>query len=205
MLVTLLSLAALTAGAYALGRELFGRAPAVLGALFVGSSFAFLLYAVRAFVDVPFLALVVWAAALEVRAAAARPAADGAAGGRGAAAARGVGAGGGLLAVVPAGPRRARADRAGRARRRRAAGWALVDLAVTGDPLYSLHATNELADELGRERGIGAVPRSFVTFLAAVARPPVALAGVIGLVLARAPLRRRADGRADRAARRRAR
>ena len=25
-------------------------------------------------------------------------------------------------------------------------GWALVDLAVTGDPLYSLHATSELAE-----------------------------------------------------------
>src|SRR5204862_349965 len=69
VLVTILSLVALTAGAHALGRALFGVWPAVAGALFVGSSFAFLLYAVRAFVDVPFLALVVWAAALE----AARP------------------------------------------------------------------------------------------------------------------------------------
>jgi hypothetical protein len=63
-------------------------------------------------------------------------------------------------------------------------GWALVDLLVTGDPLYSLHGTNALAELLGRERGIAHVPRSFVTFLADVARPPVALAGVIGLVLA---------------------
>ena len=69
VLVTVLSLVALTAGSYALGRALFGVWPAIAGALFVGSSFAFLLYAVRAFVDVPFLALVVWAAALE----AARP------------------------------------------------------------------------------------------------------------------------------------
>ena len=62
--------------------------------------------------------------------------------------------------------------------------WALVDLAVTGDPLYSLHATSKLAEELGRVRGIGNVPRTFVTFLADVARPPVALAGVVGLALA---------------------
>ena len=34
----------------------------------MGSSFAFLLYAARAYVDVPFLALVLWAAALEARA-----------------------------------------------------------------------------------------------------------------------------------------
>ncbi|HEV2785105.1 MAG TPA: hypothetical protein VGV67_01850, partial [Solirubrobacteraceae bacterium] len=67
VLVTILSLVALTAGAYALGRALFGTASGVAGAVFVGSSFAFALYAVRAFVDVPFLALVVWAAALEAR------------------------------------------------------------------------------------------------------------------------------------------
>jgi hypothetical protein len=62
--------------------------------------------------------------------------------------------------------------------------WALVDWAVTGDPLYSLHATSVLAEALGRDRGVGLVPRSFVTFLADVARPPVAVAGVIGIVLA---------------------
>src|SRR5204863_260671 len=43
--------------------------PAVAAAAFTGSSFALLLYAVRAYVDVPFLALVLWAGALE----AARP------------------------------------------------------------------------------------------------------------------------------------
>jgi hypothetical protein len=63
-------------------------------------------------------------------------------------------------------------------------GWALVDLAVTGDPLYSLHATSKLAESLDRVRGVEHVPRAFVTFLADVARPPVALAGVVGLVLA---------------------
>ncbi len=184
VLATMLSLVALVAGSYALGRTLFGTWPALLGALFVGSSFAFLLYAVRAFVDVPFLALVVWAAALE----AARPR-------RGLLAMALLAAAGllrpeawvlagvywlwcfagrgtreriGLLALVVAAP----------------LGWALVDLSVTGDPLYSLHATSKLAEELGRVRGIGNVPRTFVTFLADVARPPVALAGVIGLVLA---------------------
>ena len=42
---------------------------------------------------------------------------------------------------------------------RRAAGLGLVDLWVTGDPLHSLHATSDLADELGRERGLAKVPR----------------------------------------------
>ena len=40
--------------------------------------------------------------------------------------------------------------------------WALVDLWVTGDPLFSLHATNDLADELNRNRGLSSVPGSFV-------------------------------------------
>ncbi|MEJ7796970.1 MAG: hypothetical protein WKF42_00630 [Solirubrobacteraceae bacterium] len=184
VLLTLLSLAALTAGSYALGHALFGRWPAVLGALFVGSSFAFLLYAVRAFVDVPFLALVVWAAALEAQ----RPR-------------RGVLpmallATAGLLrpeAWVLAGlywiwclPRRGMRERLALLALVVLAPlvWALADLAVTGDALYSLHGTTALAELLGRERGIGRVPEAFVTFLADVARPPVALAGVVGLVLA---------------------
>ena len=184
VLVTVLSLVALVAGAFALGRALFGIAAAYLGAVFVGSSFAFLLYAVRAFVDVPFLALVVWAAALEVRrprrglvpmallaaAGLLRPEAWVLAGlywlwclPGSAPRARG-----GLLALAAAGP----------------VLWCVVDLAVTGDPLFSLTNTQALSDSLERERGLGAVPSSFVTFLADLARPPVALAGVIGLGLA---------------------
>ena len=184
VLVTLLSLAALVAGSYALGRALFGAAPAVLGALFVGSSFAFLLYAARAFVDVPFLALVVWAAALEAQrrqrgalpmallatAGLLRPEAWVLAGlywlwcrpGRWPREQLG------LLALVVLAP----------------LAWALVDFAVTGDPLHSLRSTSALAELLGRERGVGRVPEAFVTYLADVARPPVAAAGVIGLVLA---------------------
>jgi hypothetical protein len=235
VLVGMLSLAALTAGSYVLGRELFGRLPALLGALCVGSSFALLLYAVRAFVDVPFLALVIWAAALEARGSPV-PSASSVPGEP-----RGARVGEGERADEPRG---ARAVEAGAARVREAGGeragervgrgvlpmallaaagllrpeawvlaglywlwcwrgrdararaglaalvavsplvWALVDDAVTGDPLFSLHATNKLATALGRERGIVHVPASFVTFLADVARPPVALAGVIGLVLA---------------------
>ena len=96
-----------------------------------GSSFAFLLYAARAYVDVPFLALVLWAAALEARAP------------RRGAAGHGVLAVAGLLrpeAWVLAGAywlwcgwrRAATCSRSPSPRR-----WsgALVDLWVTGDPL----------------------------------------------------------------------
>ena len=211
VLVTVLSLVALVAGAFALGRALFGIAAAYLGAVFVGSSFAFLLYAVRAFVDVPFLALVVWAAALEVR----RP--------RRGLVPMALLAAAGLLRpeawvlaglywlwCLPGSAPRARAGLLALA----AAGpvlWCLVDLAVTGDPLFSLTNTQALSDSLERERGLGAVPSTFVTFLADLARPPVALAGVIGLGLAlrrfgarrvgdpaRAAGRRRAHVRGDR-------
>ena len=184
VLVTILSLAALTAGTYRLARGLFGTWPGVAAAFFVGSSFAFLLYAVRAFVDVPFLALVVWAAAVEV----ARP--------RRGLAPMALLALAGLLRpeawvlaglywlwCLPARPTRARL---GLLVLVVAAPliWALIDLAVTGDPLFSLHATSSLAEALGRERGLRHVPSAGVTFLADVARPPVAAAGVIGIVLA---------------------
>ena len=203
VLVTMLSLVALTAGAYALGRELFGFVAGVAGAVFVGSSFAFALYAVRAFVDVPFLALVVWAAALEAR----RPrrglrldppnrADTSTISGGSSLAPMALLAAAGLLrpeAWVLAGlywlwclPGRVPRERAALLVLVAAAPvlWALVDLSVTGDPLFSLHATSDLAQSLGRERGLRNVPASFVTFLADLARPPVALAGAIGLVLA---------------------
>ncbi len=184
VLVTILSLVALVAGTYVLGRELFGRAVAIAGAVFIGSSFAFALYAVRAFVDMPFLALVIWAAALEAH----RP--------RRGLAPMALLAAAGLLrpvAWVLAGlywlwclPGRELGERATLLALAAAAPllWALVDLAVTGDPLFSLHATSDLAESLGRERGLANVPSSFVTFLADLARPPVALAGAAGLVLA---------------------
>ena len=68
VLIGALSLVALAWGTYRVGEAVFGRWPGVLGAVFTGSSFAFLLYAARAYVDVPFLAIVLWAAALEARA-----------------------------------------------------------------------------------------------------------------------------------------
>ena len=60
--------------------------------------------------------------------------------------------------------------------------WALTDLIVTGDPLHSLHATSELADDLGRVRGVQHVPGSFVSFVGATVRPPVALLAPVGRV-----------------------
>ena len=181
-------------GTYRVGEAVFGRWPGVLGALFVGSSFAFLLYAARAYVDVPFLAIVLWAAAVEARSP------------RRGRAVMGLLAIAGLLrpeAWVLAGaywlwciwPRRRVPRTAPCAAPWRlgllALGspcapliWAAVDLWDTGDPLFSLHATSDLADELNRTQGLADVPRSFVSFVVDAARPPVALAALAGVVLA---------------------
>jgi hypothetical protein len=183
VLIGALSLVVLAWGSYRVGEAVFGRWPGVLGALFVGSSFAFLLYAARAYVDVPFLAIVLWAASVEARSPRR---------GRPVMALLAVA---GLLrpeAWVLAGfywlwcawpARSLRLDLLALAAVAPLV-WAGVDLWVTGDPLYSLHATSDLADELNRRQGLADVPRSFVSFVVDAARPPVALAAAAGAVLA---------------------
>jgi hypothetical protein len=178
VIICVLSMVALVWGTFRVGEACFGLWPGLLAAAFVGSSFAFLLYAARAYVDMPFLALVVWAAAMEARAprrgtsvmvvlmvaGLLRPEAWVLAG------AYWLWCGwrrSDLLALAVAAP----------------LAWCLVDLLVTGDPLFSLHSTSDLADELNRNRGLSSVPGSFVSFLTDTARAPVAAAGVIGAVV----------------------
>lgn len=178
-------------GVYRLGVAVANRAVGAVAALLVGSSFAFLLFAARGYVDVPFLALVVWAAVLEAQ----RPAGDGRGGGRA------------MVLLVLAGLLRpeawvlagllwlwhVRPTRPAHLLRRPGllvgmlaapVLWALSDLAVTGDPLFSLNSTSALAETLGRDRGLSGVPRSFVSFLSDTARPPVAAAALVGMLLA---------------------
>ena len=62
--------------------------------------------------------------------------------------------------------------------------WALTDFLVTGDPLFSFTGTSELADELGRNKGVGAVPTATWTFLIELAKLPVVLGGIAGFLLA---------------------
>lgn len=189
VLFTLLSFAALVIGAYQLGRAVFDRwvgilvGAGVVAALFVGTSITFLLYASKAYVDIPFLALVVWAAALEanrqrrgisvmtllVLAGLLRPEAW--------ALAliylawcfphRGWGSRSALLVLALVGP----------------LGWAAVDWGITGDPFFSLNSTSELAGELGRQRGIDRVPDALVSSLDTILQLPVVVLGVIGIAL----------------------
>lgn len=190
--------AVLSWGVYRLGAAVANRTVGVVGAVLVGSSFAFLLFAARGYVDLPFLALVVWAGVVEAerpRTGRPSPISGGGEDRRPVAVAMGLLALAGLLrpeAWVLAGllwlwhAAPARSLRPGLLAGVLVAPvlWVLSDLVVTGDPLYSLNATSALAEALGRDRGIGGVPRSFVSFLSDTARPPVAAAAVLGALLA---------------------
>jgi hypothetical protein len=175
---------ALVVGLYQLGKEAFTPLVGAVAAALLVTRFDFPFLAARGYIDPAYLALVVWAAVLELR----RPR-------RGTAV---------LVLLALAGLLRPEgwvlaglyflwvAWRASWARRARwvaltAAApllWALTDLAVTGDPLFSLHGTSELAAELGRNKGAGEVPTALWAFLVKLAKLPVVLGALAGLGLA---------------------
>jgi len=185
VLLTMLSWVALVWGTFRLGRLAFGWVPGLAAALILASSFAFLLDAVKAFVDMPFVTLVVWAGVLAAAPGRPRRAAV-------------------LVLFGLAGLLRPEAwllallwwawcTRGAPARERLALAalalaapvlWALVDLAVTGDPLYSVHSTSALAGALGRISDPVELPGKLVRFLSSAVRPPVAALSVVGVVLA---------------------
>lgn len=183
VLVALVSLVALLWGLYRLGSGLFGLWPGLVGAVLAALSFQFALYAVRGFVDVPFLALVVWAGALLVS-------------GSGPASMSGLGA---MALLFVAGLLRPEAwllalllwlwlgwrrwDLLLLALAAPAV-WLVVDLVATGDPLFSVTSTGELAEELRHEGGVAEVGKQYVSFLAVTLRPPVLALAVVGLGLA---------------------
>jgi hypothetical protein len=196
VLLTVLCHVAFTWGVYRLGAAVWDRRAGLAAALLAGSSFALLLYAARGYVDEPFLALVLWAAALESERSVRTEGAGRGRGGEKRVWALLIAAGllrpeGWLLAGLYwlwTGPRLRAAPLVALA----PAVWCLVDGLVTGDPLFSLHSTSELADELGRRRSLSEVPGAFARFLADTAREPVAALGVLGALLAW----RRREGRA---------
>jgi hypothetical protein len=180
VLITILCHLAFTYAVYRLGTAVWDRRAGLAAALLAGSSFALLLYAARAYVDEPFLALVVWAAALEAE----KPRREGVVW---------------VLLILTGLLRpdgwilaglywlwlgRGRLGPLSRIPLVLAAPviWCAVDAIVTGDPLYSLHATSDLADELNRSASFSEVPGDFVSFLVDTTRLPVALAAVAGCV-----------------------
>lgn len=181
---------ALVAGVYRLGRVTILVAGGLIAALLVASRLNLALLASIAFLDIPYCALIVWAAALEVE----RPRRGGAVWALLALA--------GLLrpeawalaflyAVWVGWPLAWR----GRARAVALAAiapvvWALTDLVVTGNPVFSLTYTDGSAADLQRERPLTSLPWLMVRLLAEILKWPVLLAAVVGVVLAVA-LRRR--------------
>jgi hypothetical protein len=181
---------------YRLGAEWFGRAAGALAALVLLTRVPLLSYGVRAYADVPYLALVLGALLLETRRARA-----------GAPVLALLGLAGLLrpeawffsaaywlyLAYPPAA--RADAPRLARLALLGAAApvvWLASDLAITGDPLWSLTHTRHTAHALRRVTGIANVPEYIPRRIGEILRPPVLAGAAVGGVLSLAWLRRRA-------------
>ncbi|MDQ3936221.1 MAG: hypothetical protein M3340_16500 [Actinomycetota bacterium] len=194
--LVILSMGFIAVGLFRLGHELFAWPVGLLAATIFLTRVPPLNFGIRGYVDLPTIALIVWAAVLEVRrprrgwpvlvllglAGLLRPEAW-------------LMAGAYWLWVVW--PRaepldRGRALRLGLLAAAAPLLWALSDLLVTGDPLWSLHGTSDLAADLGRPRGLDDVPRIMPRRLGEIMRLPELLAAVIGFGLALAWLRRRA-------------
>ena len=175
----------LVAGVYALAKTAFTPLVGFAAAGLLATRFDFPFLAARGYIDVPYLAVVIWAAVIEARAPRKHPVVVLA-----------LLAAAGLMrpeAWLLAGlywlwllPRATWRQRAGYALLAAIGplAWAGVDFAVTGQPLYSLTATGDLADELGRNKGVEAVPGALYAFLIKLAKFPVFLGGVAGLALA---------------------
>jgi hypothetical protein len=178
------SLAAMGWLGFALASAWFGRAAGWLAAALLLSSGSILWFGARAYLDVPYVALMLGALLVETRrrragapvlallaaAGLLRPEAWAFAAAYAAYAARGrdryhaVG----LVMLAASAP----------------ATWLACDLALTGDPLHSLTWTREAAAALGRPRGAAALLTALPDKLATTAGMTVLVGGAAGLVAA---------------------
>ena len=190
--LVILSMGFIAVGLFRLGHELFAWPVGLLAAAIFITRVPPLNFGIRGYVDLPTIALIVWAAVLEVR----RPR-------RGAAVLVLLGLAGllrpeaWLLAAAYCLYLAPPLDWGRRLRLVALAAaapliWALVDLLVTGDPLWSLHGTSDLAADLDRPRGLDDVPRVMPRRLGEIMRLPELLAATIGFGIALAWFRRRA-------------
>jgi hypothetical protein len=191
------SFVALVAGVYRLGRLTFGPLVGAIAAVVLCTRLDYEYYAAQGYLDFSYMALVVWAGALEVQ----RP--------RRGALVFALLLLAGLLrpdawllsgvyllwcawptvagwwrGVSPTGDDWRRLG--GYAGLTAAAPllWAAVDLIVTGDATYSLHSTTGLAEQLGRTQGLSNIPGSTWEFLVRLDKLPLVLAGIAGALLA---------------------
>jgi len=184
VLGSIASYVALVVGLYRLGRLCFGPVVGVIAALLALSRFFDENLAAQGYLDISYVALIVWAIALEVE----RPR-------------RGVPV---LLTLAAAGLLRPDAWAlsgvywlwcswgAERVKQLQYLAlalsapviWLSVDAIVTGNPLYTLHSTSELAAELGRTQGLASVIASVWTFGVRIDKLPVILGAIAGVGLA---------------------
>ncbi len=178
------SFVALVAGVYRVGRLCFGPIVGALAGLLVLSRFFVENLAAQGYLDISYVALVVWATALEIE----RPR-------RGPSVFLLLAAAGllrpdawllsGVYWVWCAWP----ADNATRLRYLGLAAigpvvWIGVDAIVTGNPLYSLHSTSGLAAELGRTEKFSEVLSSTWSYAVRIDKLPVVLGSLAGALLA---------------------
>jgi hypothetical protein len=181
---TLASFVVLAAGLYRLARASFGTLVGLAAAALLCTRFDFPFLAARAYIDIPYLAFVVWAAALEAEhprrgtpvfvllacAGLMRPEAW---------------LLGGLYFLWCFPP----ADWPTRIRYAALTAappviWIALDYWATGDPKFSLTHTSGLAEELGRASGLSGIPENTVRFLKNLDKVPVFYAGILGLIVA---------------------
>ena len=173
----------LIAGVYRLGRIAATPLVGAVAAALLMTRFDYPFLAARGYIDIPYMALVVWAATLEAK----HPR-------------RGVPV---LVLLALAGMLRPEAWFlaamywvwvAWKATWRErflfaalaAAGpltWATVDFLVTGNPLFSQQYTSQSADDLGRQRSLSELPAAIPTFFQNLVKLPVFIAAGAGIVL----------------------
>ncbi len=178
------SFVAAVTGLYRLGRLCFGPVVGVLAALLLLSRFFVENLAAQGYLDISYVALIVWAIALEVERPRRGPVV--------------------FVALAAAGLLRPDAwvlsgvywlwcwrgtDTRTRLRNLALAAsapviWVGLDAIVTGNPLYSLTATAGLAQELERTQGVGAVVSSLWTFTERIDKLPIMLGALAGIPLA---------------------
>jgi hypothetical protein len=197
LLLSVASFCLLIAGVFRLGRAAFGPWVGLVAALLTLSRLDYAFLAARGYIDVAYLALVAWAAALETEtprrgkavwilltlAGLLRPEAWP------------LLAGYWLWLAWPFPP--ARRDVGERVRTALIAAtapvlWVLSDLLATGDPLFSLNHTSSLANDLQRTKPASEAPSFAIHSLNGTLKWPILAGALLGLVLAAVYARRRA-------------
>src|SRR3954453_4304892 len=183
VLMILATFLALVAGVYRLGRVVATPLVGAIAAALLLTRFDYPFLAARGYVDIPYMALVVWAAVLE----GSRPK-------------RGTSV---FLLLAAAGLLRPEAGMLaalywlwmawGASWRDRfkfavlaAIGpvlWCATDAIVTGDPLFSLPHTSSSAEDLGRQRSLSELPAAVPTFFQDLVKLPVLVASLAGIAL----------------------